>query len=844
MPDQAAPQFAPVHGVTQILTNLCQTPTDQRHMQERAELAADIPAHLHPQAAASLRHRLGDKRLWQHQAEALALALDGRPVVVSTSTASGKSTIFQYAAAHRLLSEPNVKVLALYPTKALVDDQLASWRAVLQPMGKRVAHVHGGVNTHKRAQILKDHDVIVATPDVVHAWFLRVPEARPFLNKLRLLVLDEAHAYDGAFGSNMAYMLRRLRAQSGVDQIVATTATLANPADYLRELTGFEFAHVGPDREGTRSPGRMFMHLEPSGDDDFGLKVKVLQQLAARPDLRFLAFADSRIAVGRLVAAISRDGQEHAAELVLPYRAGYEEADRVAIQDALRTGGLRGVVTTSALELGIDIGDIDVVVLLGVPQTMRSLWQRAGRAGRGGRVGVCLLFDDGTVAARGGLAALLDRPIEPSHLYLHNPLIQMGHAVCAASEIRCHGAGFDRRKLHGLPQAFLDMLDNELDPKAAVDDDVMVLRARLLANNAPQLGLPLRSAGEVDYRVVRGANDEQGLGRLSLSQVLREGYPGAAYFYIRDNYRVVHINNQAFTIQVERSHRHRQTQPLTRSKIFQRHLAAPDHVRVSPSLTVIDGPAQVWECVYGMRERMGGEWVNHEYKIGSAIAQHPLHRNFNTTGVGWASPVAPGSAAATELIRRAFCALHGVALGDVGCGPWQPHEGQRLPAGWCLYDAAAGSLRLTAPLQSSFAAVVDLALHYARGGIDGLETADAVADLEFLAELASALPQASAAGSWPCATANVGSTGASDGAVRVLAPGQQCLVSDGALSREVKLLGYRFGPQGLLYQLQNGGPATWWVPAARVTATDAAAAWLRLDPLTGEVLDEGSPLAP
>jgi ATP-dependent helicase YprA (DUF1998 family) len=240
----------------------------------------------------------------------------------------------------------------------------------------------------------------------------------------------------------------------------------------MHQLTGRDHGIVGPEDDGARRPGKEILLVRRARADGADGAPELLRRLARQGGGRFIAFGDSRRQV-ELVTAVARrreadpepEGEEIALELsdgILPYRAGYENEDRTRIQQALTEGTLRGVVATSALEMGIDIGEVDLVVLLDTPASMKSLWQRIGRAGRR-NPGACIWIDGRSVVTNGdeGLAEYLSRPVEPNWLYLENRYAQFGNALCAASEIKQidssedpeEGGDCDPAQLPGEPKA-------------------------------------------------------------------------------------------------------------------------------------------------------------------------------------------------------------------------------------------------------------------------------------------------------------------------------------------------------------------------------------------------------
>jgi DEAD/DEAH box helicase domain-containing protein len=299
--------------------------------------------------------------VYAHQADAVAAGLGGEDVGLATATASGKSLVFMAIATHHLVRDARATTLAIYPTRALIAAQLEKWHALLAPLGEEAQIIDGGVRPMAaREAILRRCRVVLMTPDVVHAWLLPSagqPVVGRFLGGLRVLIADEAHAYEGVFGTNVAYLFRRIAAAAPSFRLIASTATIADPAGHLRSLTGRTCRVFAENDDGSARPARATL-LADGGKATDAL-VGFLRALAQDGSLRFLACADSRKMVETLVARLRRgdrdadddDAGDAIADRVLPYRSGYEDDDRREIQGALKAGKLRGVVPSSALEL-------------------------------------------------------------------------------------------------------------------------------------------------------------------------------------------------------------------------------------------------------------------------------------------------------------------------------------------------------------------------------------------------------------------------------------------------------------------------------------------------------------
>ena len=812
--------------------------------------------------------------MYAHQADAIEAVLAGEDVCVATPTASGKSLVFMAAAAHLLQSQPATRILALYPARALIQDQLGKWRDLLRPLGLTPGYIDGGVSPSQRPEILENHALVLMTPDVVHAWLmshLDQPAVRKFVRQLQMLILDETHVYDGVFGSNMAYLLHRLQAVAPLSRIVSSTATVGEPGQFLEQLTGRRPRVFAALEDGSASPTKTLLLGQVRGGNAFEQTVLLLRALAQAGLGRFLAFGDSRKQVEQRVAAIQRGGlggrvapdteaaavtepssvEEAGATTtnggytVLPYRAGYEEDDRLAIQTALIQGELAGVVTTSALELGLDIGEIDIVLLLGVPPSVKAFWQRFGRAGRV-RPAVCLLLDDqGTLANDpAGLAHYLKRTPEPSWLYLDNRYLQYANALCAAAEAAAEAAAvshLNETPFHRLPAGFLDSLHNELNPEKAVSADLYPLKQR--AQNGPHYEFPLRAGIEKNFQVCQRGRREHSLGTLSYPQVLREAYPGAIYYYLAQPYRVCALKYSTGQLWVAPTQDFT-TQPRWQSRVFPKFSEGTLHAWRASEGFLAETELQVSEQVTGFVERRGSNRIEHLYAPGSSYAQRPLQRFFETTGVCWRSSAASSEAVA-QAVLNAFCLRFSVQHRDLGVGTFSSNAsplGPNATQGVCIYDVADGSLRLTQRLAEHFAEVVDLAQVLA--GKAEQPNADLKQELEDLSRWCVTLQPIEASVTTPLPPL-------ADGWIVLVAANQPAILrrSSGE-TEDVTVLGYRYTPQGLLCSLAHPEPRTLWqVAAEAVFPIHGVTVMEQLNLMTGEtrpleIAPEGSEREP
>lgn len=435
-----------------------------------------IPPSLHPALHSALVAR-GIPELYTHQGRAVEAALAGEQVAVVTPTASGKTLCYNLPVLDSLLRDPAARALYLFPTKALGHDQLEEldeWRATLRGQGVAASlgasAYDGDTPSSQRTRIRKEARLIVSNPDMLHMGILPYhTQWAEFLGGLRYVVLDEMHTYRGVFGSHVANVLRRLRricfAYGSNPQFICTSATIANPKELAERLVEAPVTVV--DETGApRGAKHIILYNPPLFDPERGLRrssTLAAQELAARAvvsGVQTIVFGRSRLTTELLLTYLRervartwaagevRNRREVAAGLLAQdspvytqirgYRGGYLPEERRAIEAGLRAGQVRGVVATNALELGIDIGQLQAAILCGYPGTLASTWQQMGRAGRTTEAAVAVL-----VATGGALDQYVIRHPEflfertPEHALINpdNLLLLLDHIRCAAFEM-------------------------------------------------------------------------------------------------------------------------------------------------------------------------------------------------------------------------------------------------------------------------------------------------------------------------------------------------------------------------------------------------------------------------
>jgi DEAD/DEAH box helicase domain-containing protein len=477
----------------------------------------------------------GVDRLYLHQRDMWEMAQEGRHAMVTTGTASGKTLAFNLPVLDALAREPKSRALYLYPTKALAQDQFRALSGYRVPK-VRPAIYDGDTATEQRWQIRRTANVILTNPDMLHVGVLPNHDRwGDVLANLRYVVVDEAHVYRGVFGSHVANVLRRLRRLARIygaePQFLFASATIANPGELGTRLIGDAVVVVGEDAA-PRTERTIVLWNPPLLDEELGLRGSALaeaaklQALFVEHGLRTLTFAKSRKSA-ELIHRFTADRLGDDRHLS-PYRAGYTAQQRREIERRLADGELLGVSATNALELGIDIGLLDVVISVGFPGTVASLRQQWGRAGRRGS-GLAVL-----VATEDALdqffmrepQTLLGRRVEAAILDHANPRVLAGHVRAAAYEAP-------------LTEADADVLGDAALDAARDDPELRATPAGIVwaGREHPAAQVPLRSA-DADAFTIVDASTGSVLGLVERSRAYSTVHEGAVYLHLGESFLV------------------------------------------------------------------------------------------------------------------------------------------------------------------------------------------------------------------------------------------------------------------------------------------------------------------
>jgi DEAD/DEAH box helicase domain-containing protein len=502
---------------------------------EREARFAELPGDLDPR----VRDAIGVPQLYAHQREVWDAAARGEHVVVTTGTASGKTLAFNLPVLNELARQPKSRALYLYPTKALAQDQFKTLSGYRIPR-LRPAIYDGDTPTEQRWQIRKWSNLILSNPDMVHVGLLPNHDRwGDVLANLRYVIVDEAHVYRGVFGSHVANVLRRLRRLARIygaePQFIFATATISNPGELGTALLGERVTVIGDDAA-PRAERTIVLWNPPLTDPEFALRASSLaeasrlQAMFVERGLRTLTFAKSRKAaelIHRFTAERLGDDTQ-----LSPYRAGYTAAQRREIERRLFEGELLGVSATNALELGIDVGLLDVVISVGFPGTVASLRQQWGRAGRRGS-GLAVL-----IASEDGLDQffmrepdkLLGRRVEAAILDHANPRVLAGHVRAAAYEAP-------------LTETDAALLGTEALEAARHDPKLKQTPAGIVwaGREHPASQVPLRST-DADAFTIVDASSGAVLGLVERARAYTTVHEGAIYLHLGESFLVHELN--------------------------------------------------------------------------------------------------------------------------------------------------------------------------------------------------------------------------------------------------------------------------------------------------------------
>jgi DEAD/DEAH box helicase domain-containing protein len=566
--------------------------------------AAEASWHSLKGLSAPLRKALKDggiEKLYSHQWDALRLLREGKNVGITTPTASGKTLIYNLAVIETLLADPQAHALYIFPLKALAQDQLKTLSQLFERLGTKelsAAIYDGDTPASARAKIKrKPPRILITNPDMLHYGLLAFPEGwRGFFHCLRFVVVDEAHSYRGVFGSHVALILRRLQRLCGEPgpRFVASSATMANAGEFLQRLTNKPFTLV--EKSGAPREGRHVLLLDPAGSPY--TEAAGLLRECVKHKIKTILFTQSR----KITELISRWVQESSpahAKRIASYRSGYLPEERRLIEQRLFRDELSAVISTSALESGIDVGGLDACILAGYPGTMISLWQRLGRAGRAQREALLIMIALPDALDHYYLRhpeALFASRFENCVLDPENPQLLDEHLPCAAAESPLTAA--DWPLFGATVKAAVERLTQRGDLRGTVDGT-----AWLSKRKQPQREVDIRSSDE-PYAIKL---ERKGilLGHVDAARVFKECHPGAIYLHAGVTYEITTLDLDTHTVLVSES----------RADWYTQYTA-------SEEVGILDLPlGQMWRT---SRQRFTSAWVR--VRVTEKVVSYERHR--------------------------------------------------------------------------------------------------------------------------------------------------------------------------------------------------------------------------
>ena len=494
-----------------------------------------------------------DVKLYKHQAETYEAIQRGEHVIITTPTASGKTLAFNLPIMETMIEDKDATALYIYPAKALSNDQLhvlENLEGELDINIKPRTYDGDTPRTEKRG-IREKSRIVLTNPYQLHLILSWHHQWSRFYRNLRYIVIDESHYYKGVFGSNVAFLIKRLKRianfYGSYPQFILSSATLANPLELANRLTGEEFVLVDDD-------------TSPSGEKDFILYNPFKNYVRNKPytqnspsvhmeteniflymmlkEIQTLCFTVSRKTTELIAMWAKKDMTQIKGKLahrIAAYRAGYQPQERREIEDGLKSGKYLGVTCTNALELGIDIGSLDAVIISGYPGTMISTWQQAGRAGRSNQKSLAVL-----IAFENQLDQyfmnnpkfFFDKPHENAIIDLTNPILQEAHLLCAAKELPLKRG--EAEKYFGISQNVIDELVSRKDLFENHKGDFMYP-----FDDNPAMDHSLDQISSEEFKVM---NNGRLLETMERSQVYREAHEGAILINKGDTYVVNSVN--------------------------------------------------------------------------------------------------------------------------------------------------------------------------------------------------------------------------------------------------------------------------------------------------------------
>ncbi len=536
---------------------------------------ADFPETMLPQIKEYLLQS-GIKQLYQHQADMFTSAREGKNIVITTSTASGKTLSFLLPVLQEILTKPSTRAIFIYPTKALASDQYRAMLPLVAYFGEskiQIGVYDGDTPVNERRKIRNSANIILTNPEMMNLTFLPNHSSFDFnfiFSNLKYIVIDELHSYRGAFGSHLANVFRRLnricKYHTSSPQFLCSSATIANPVELATNICGKEFTLI--DKDGSPAPQKQYYFLQPPLVRDTSFRVSAASLSAdlipefVMEKRSFIAFCKARKTV-EIVLKEARhklgydgiQGQDYS-NTISGYRGGYTPEERKEIERKMISGSLQGLISTNALELGIDIGKVDTTLLTGYPGTRASFWQQAGRAGRSGQSSdTYLVLDNLPFDQYLSIKPdwLFEGSSENAVIDKNNLFIQLAHIRAAAAE---------------LPLTLDDVAIfpdlGEIIPVLIGAKELRSVKGKYMwcGQDFPAGDYSLRNMDKQRYKLTNSDTDAV-ITEMDETQAFREIHEGAIYMHDGQSFQVLSLDLQSKTAIAKPTDENYYTMPLT-----------------------------------------------------------------------------------------------------------------------------------------------------------------------------------------------------------------------------------------------------------------------------------------
>jgi DEAD/DEAH box helicase domain-containing protein len=538
----------------------------------------ELNSPLNPRIGAVLKTQ-GIEKLYSHQVSAIDAIRDGKDITIVTSTSSGKTLCYNIPVIENLLNDPSARALYLYPTKALAQDQLKklfTFKELDNSFDFDIGTYDGDTPTNTRKKLRDSGRIILSNPDMLHASILpNHSRWSNFFTNLRFIVIDEIHAYKGIFGSNVANLMKRLdricKHYKSSPQFICCSATISNPKELAESITGHEMTIVNND--GSPKGAKKFVLWNPPFVDDGKTERRSPNSEATRlmvelirNRIQTITFVQTRV-LAELIYRYCQESLQRIrpslAESIKAYRSGYLPEVRRDIEKKLFSGELLGVISTSALELGIDIGGLDACILVGYPGTISSTWQRAGRAGRSKDDSLVVLIGHNNPIDQYLMKHtnyFFDQPVENVVISVENPHIMVGHLRCATNELPMT---IDDEKTFGeSAPAILNLLEDDNQVKYVGD------KWYWTGKGYPARDFSLRDMAENNYNIIDTTDGKNVvIGMLDEFSAFMLVHDQAIYMQESETYFVKELNLKQKIAYVEKVVVDYYTQSITEQKI-------------------------------------------------------------------------------------------------------------------------------------------------------------------------------------------------------------------------------------------------------------------------------------